>query len=219
MMVTEADAFCLSCGVARNRGTNCDYCGRLYIEAAKAKDKPAQHRSLPAKYTVRKKNNETVISWRWRNRSTWLLIFIALFWIGLALSMDGEKILTDPLSTFPVPLIPILIGLFLLTNAVVKLANRTSIHASRQSLSIRHYPLPWRKNIRYNTNEIQEVIVSSVQRSNENQTWKAPVLQLHTTSGVRHAILSGYKEAQFADFESLRHEIQTALGIDAGQQL
>ncbi len=212
-MVTEADAFCLSCGVARNRGTNCEYCGRLYIEAAKAKNKPAQHRSLPTKYTVKKKNNETIISWRWKSRSTWLLVVIALFWITLSFQLDGGALLTDPLSTFPIPMIPVLVGLFLLSKAVVKLANKTSIHASRQSLSIRHYPIPWRRNIRYRTDEIEQVSVSIVQRSTKERTWKAPVLQLHTTSGVRHAILSGYNEAQFADFETLCHEIQNGLGI------
>lgn len=212
-MVTEADAFCLSCGVARNRGTNCEYCGRLYVEAAKSNAKPKQHRALAPKYQVNRKNNETVISWRWRNRSSWFLIVVALFWMGIALSMGGELFLTDPLATFPVPLLPVLVGFFLFAHAIVKLTNKTSIHASRQSLSIRHYPLPWRKNIRYDKNEISELFITTVERRNEHRTWKAPVLQLTTTSGVRHALLSGYNESQLADFETLRDEIQTALDL------
>ena len=213
-MVTEAEAFCLSCGVARNRGSNCDYCGRMYVDAAKSNAKPKQHRALAPKYSISKKNNETVISWRWKNRSTWFLLVVALFWMGIALSMGGELFLTNPRATFPIPLLPVLVGLFLLAQAIVKLTNKPSIHASRQSLSIRHYPLPWRKNIRYSKSEISQLFVTTVERRDEHRTWKAPVLQLATTSGVRHAILSGYNESQFADFETLKHEIQSALGID-----
>ena len=217
-MVTEAEAFCLSCGVARNRGSNCEYCGRLYVDAARAAKKPVPHRALAAKYNIKKRSNETVISWHWKNRSTWLLVPIALFWIGISLSMDGEKLLTDPLSTFPVPLIPVLIGIWLIVHAIVKLTNKTAIHASRQSLSIRHYPLPWRRNIRYDKSEIQQLFVSTIQRRDDKRTWTAPVLQLITTSGVRHALLSGYDESQTADFETLRDEIQSALGIESQHQ-
>ena len=213
-MVTEAEAFCLSCGVARNRGTNCEYCGRLYVDAAKSDVKPSPHRSLAAKYKVKKNSNETVISWHWKSKSTWILFPIAVFWIGISLTMDGEKFLTDPLSTFPVPLIPVLIGIWLICLAIVKLSNKTAIHASRQSLSIRHYPLPWRRNIRYDKSEIAQLSVSTVQRRDEHRSWTAPVLQLVTTEGVSHALLSGYNESQFPDFETLCHEIQSALGLE-----
>lgn len=215
-MVTEAEAFCLSCGVARNRGSNCEYCGRLYVDVSKADSKPAPHRSLAPKYKVKKSNNKTVISWSWKKRSTWILIPIALFWIGLALTMDGEKLLTDPLSTFPVPLIPVLIGLWLLCFAIVKLSNKTAIQASRQSLNIRHYPLPWRRNIRYKRSEIKQLSVSTVQRRDEHRSWTAPVLELVTSEGIRHALLSGYNEAQFSDFETLCHELKNALGLEQG---
>lgn len=216
-MVTEAEAFCLSCGVARNRGSNCEYCGRLYVSAAKADAKPAQHRSLAPKYKIKKTSNETIISWHWKSRSTWILFPIAVLWIGISFTMDGEKLLTDPLSTFPVPLIPFLIGVWLVCLAIVKLTNKTAIHASRQSLSIRHYPLPWRRNIRYKKSEIEQLTVSTVQRRDEHRTWTAPVLQLVTAEGVSHALLSGYNESQFSDFETLCHEIRHALGLEQRQ--
>lgn len=214
-MVTESEAFCLSCGVARNRGSKCDYCGRLYVSAAKAESKGTPIRSLTSKYKLKKTGNETIISWRWKKKSTWFLIPFALLWMGMALNAgDGSLLFTDPLATFPVPLIPVLIGLALLIKAIVNLANGTSIHASRQSLSIRHYPLPWRRNVRYNRSDIQQVFVSRMQRSHENRTWYAPVLQLVTNSGTRQVILSGHNESQFADFESLRLEILEAMDID-----
>lgn len=213
-MVTEAEAFCLSCGVARNRGDKCDYCGRLYVSAAKANAKAAPLRALTSKYKVKKSKGETIISWRWKSKSTWFMAVIGLVWIGMALSvMDGRLFLTDPLATFPVPMIPVLIGLAILVNAIIKMTNGTSIHASRQSLSIRHYPLPARRNVRYSRNDIEQVFVMRVQRSNKERSWQAPVLQLVTKSGVRQALLSGYSESQFADFESLRLEILDALDI------
>ncbi len=213
-MVSEAEAFCLSCGVARNRGDKCDYCGRLYVSAAKADAKAAPTRALTSKYKIKQSGSETVISWRWKNKSTWMLVVVALVWIGISLSVfDGQNILQDPLSSFPIPMIPALIGIGLLINAIIKLTNGTSIHASRQSLSIRHYPLPARRNVRYSRNDIDQVFVSTVQRSHEGRTWQAPILQLVTKAGVRHALLSGQNESQFADFESLRHKILTALDI------
>jgi hypothetical protein len=214
-MVTEAEAFCLSCGVARNRGSKCDYCGRLYVSAAKAAAGTAPLRSLTSKYKLKKKRGETVISWRWKNKSSWFLIPFSFVWIGMALSIGGgELFFSDPLATFPVPMIPVLIGIALLINAIVKLINGTSIHVSRQSLAIRHYPVPWRRNVRYPASDIQQVFVSRVQRSNNERTWHAPVLQLITHSGTRQALLSGSSEAQFADFESLRYEILEALDIE-----
>ncbi|MEM7257194.1 MAG: hypothetical protein AAF404_07380, partial [Pseudomonadota bacterium] len=157
---------------------------------------------------------ETIISWRWKNKSTWFMVVVALVWIAMALSvLDGQRFLTDPLSTFPVPMIPVLIGLALLGNAIIKLTNGTSIHASRQSLSIRHYPLPGKRNVRYARSEIEQVFVTKVQRANKERTWFAPILQLVTTSGVRQALLSGHNETQFSDFESLRLEILEALDI------
>lgn len=216
-MVTEAEAFCLSCGVARNAGSTCDYCGRLYVSAEKASTaKPKALRALPEKYQIRKNNNETVISWKWaRGKSSWFMIGFSLFWIGMALRMgDVTLFLTDPVETFPVPLIPILIGIFLLCNALIKIANSTSIHASKQSLYIKHYPIPSRRSLRFTRNEIEQIYVSKVRRSNEHRSWDAPILQLATNSGVRHAILSGYNEAQFETFETLRSELLSALDIE-----
>jgi len=40
------------------------------------------------------------------------------------------------------------------------------------------------------------------------------VLQLVTTEGVSHALLSGHNESQFSDFETLCHEIKSALGLE-----
>jgi len=215
-MVTEAEAFCLSCGVARNQGRHCDYCGRMYLDAAKASTaKPAPLRALPVKYKVKKTGEETIISWRWKNRSSWFLFPFSIIWIAMALYATGGMDLSDPISAFPIPLIPVAIGVLLFIKAVITALNHTSIHASKDSLYVRHYPIPSRRSMRYSSNEIEQVFVSRVQRSNDNRTWHAPILQLVTTSGVSQAILSGSSESQFVAFESLRHEILDALGIDA----
>ena len=216
-MVTEAEAFCLSCGVARNHGSTCDYCGRLYISAEKASAaKPKALRALPEKYQIKKNNNETVISWKWaRGKSSWFLTGFSLIWIGMALRMgDARLFLTDPIETFPVPLIPLLIGIFLFCNSLIRIANSTSIHASKQSIYIKHYPIPSRRSLRYARNEIEQIYVSTVRRSNEHRSWEAPILQLATTSGVRHAILSGYNESQFETFETIRSELLSAMDIE-----
>ncbi len=216
-MVTEAEAFCLSCGVARNHGSKCDYCGRLYLDVAKgAKAKPAPLRSLPEKYDIKKTGDEIIISWKWKRRSTWFLIVFALIWIGMALvTMDGATILTDPLAAFPVPILPVLVGLALLCKAVLQMTNGTSIHASKHALYTRHYPIRSRRSIKYSKNDIEQIYVIRVQRSNEHRTWHAPILQIATKSGERRALLSGYNESQFPAFETLRLEILKALDIEA----
>lgn len=208
-MNENARGFCVSCGVARNYGSTCDYCGRLYVESTDAPAATKRHTALSSKYKVTKNQQHNVITWHWKRKSGWILIAFSLVWITLTAPIAIESI-GEPT---PIPIIFPFVGLFLLLKGVMKLVNKTSIYASRQSLYLKHHPIPSSGKFRMATDNIEQVFVSRIQRSSENRTWHAPALQLITKDGQRHELLKGSTEAEFIDFESLRLIILKGLNI------
>ena len=95
----------------------------------------------------------------------------------------------------------------------MKLINKTSIRASKQMLHMKHHPIPWSGHFKIPTSNIEQVFVSRTQRSNKQNRWHAPALQLITGDGQKHQLLRGSNEAEFSDFESLRLIILKALDI------
>lgn len=204
--------FCVSCGVARNYGNTCDYCGRHYVESTDAPQKIKRVAALPAKYTITKQQGGTAITWPWAGKSGWMMIPFALIWIAMTLPIAID-FLKEP-DTVPVSLLPMAVGIILLCNAIMKLINKTSIFASKQSLRMTHHPIPWRGNFQISASNIEQVFVSRTQRSNKETSWHAPALQLITKDGQRHQLLRGRSEAEFSDFESLRLIILKGLNIE-----
>ena len=211
-MNDNARGFCVSCGVSRNHGDTCDYCGRHYIDPIESFGKAKRLTALPSKYTITKANNGSVITWRWASKSGWVLILFAMIWIAITFPVAAE-FLRDPLDTLFLPLIPLAAGVLLLCHAFMKLINKTSVYANRQSLYIKHHPIPWTGKVRFDTSNIEQVFVSRIQRSNKETSWHAPALQLATKDGHRHELLRGSAEVEFTDFESLRLIILKALDI------
>ncbi len=212
-MNENADSgFCVSCGVARNYGGTCDYCGRLYIEPVEASSQVKRLTALPAKYKISKENNGTAITWGWAGRSGWILIPFAMFWIAITYPIAADWF-KEPFDTVPITLLPLVVGVVLFCYALMRLINNTSIYASNQSMLIRHHPIPWRGKLKVDTRDIEQVFVTRIQRSNKETSWHAPALQLITKGGQRHELLRGKAEAEFTDFESLRLIILKALGI------
>ncbi len=204
--------FCISCGVARNYGDTCDYCGRHYVNPTETPQKAKRITALPSKYKITRKSDGTAITWRWAAKSGWVLIMFSMVWLAITYQIAAD-FLKEPGSALPLPLLPMAVGFILLGHAIMKLINRTSINASKQSLYMKHHPIPWRGSFKIPTSNIEQVFVSRTQRSNEKTTWHAPALQLITKDGQRHQLLRGRSEAEFSDFESLRLIILKALNI------
>jgi len=201
--------FCISCGVHRNYGDTCDYCGRLYSDAPESEPRV---NALASKYKISKNQYGSVITWKWGNRSAWIPLLFSFVWLAVSVPMFPE-IINDPLAAIPAPMVLPIVGFSLAFYAIVRLINKTSIHVSDQSLFIKHHPIPWRSSFKISAANVEQVFVSRTQRSNEDRSWHAPTLQLVTINGQRHQLLKGNREEEFADYESLRHIILNALGI------
>ncbi len=202
--------FCVSCGVARNYGDTCDYCGRHYVESTDAPHKRVT--ALPTRYKITRQQDNTAITWRWAGKSGWMMIPFALIWITMTLPIAAD-FLQQPAGNLPIALLPMAVGFILLGHTIMKMINKTTIFAGKQSLYMKHHPIPWRGNFKIPTDNIEQVFVSRTQRSNKETSWHAPALQLITKDGQRHQLLRGRSEAEFSDFESLRLIVLKALGI------
>ncbi len=214
-MNQSSKSFCASCGVARTPGNTCDYCGRYYVEPIAGAANVARITALPSHYKITKNKKGSVITWRWAKNSAWMLIPFALVWLAMAFPIAIDYF-AEP-GSLPVQLLPMAVGVGLLCHAIMKLINKTSIFASRQSLYIKHHPIPWSGKFRIATDNIEQVFVSRIQRSNKESSWHAPALQLISKDGQRHELLRGKREAEFSDFESLRLVILKALNIEPQQ--
>lgn len=212
-------AECSSCGSSRNRGEQCDYCGKVYIDVIKQQSKGKTFlKSLSSKYQVDRKDGALNISWRWGGmRSLTLLIFFAI-WNSLIFSadfgFDGDVDFWSHLWTlFPIPAIHMLVGILGPFYVLTQVINRTTITATSQRLTVKHHPIPWGKKHSFPVNDIEQLFVSKTHRSSKKKSWEVPELQLITKTGARHRLLKGSKGVEFSDYEALRQQLSNTLGI------
>lgn len=212
-------ATCASCGVARNKGDQCDYCGTVYADAIKPNKTKSFLGSLSSKYQVSRRGSELRISWRWSGWSTLIMIPFFIFWNSMvfplgSLFSGGSSFFSDPLSYFPVPGVHILVGILGPIYILIRLINRTTIVANKRHLIVKNHPIPWGKKHRFRAGDIQQLFVSKTQKSKKKTTWNVPELQLVTKNGMRHCLLTGNEEVEFADYETLRQQLSNALNIE-----
>lgn len=211
-------ARCASCGVSRNRGDRCEYCGALYLDAVNAKPSSDKLRSLDKKYRIKQQGSRVEITWIWRDAGVWFLVPFFLFWNSIAFSfLSVSEVLSDPLSAFPIPAVHLVIGVLGVGYTAVCLLNSTTITAKNNYLSLRHHPIPWPGNIKFTAGEVEHIFVSKGRRSSKKRSSDVPILQLVTVSGRRYELLKGKTEVEFADYESLRLHLLKALNLKPTQ--
>ncbi|MFK7857292.1 MAG: hypothetical protein AB8B64_00635 [Granulosicoccus sp.] len=193
---------CSACGVGKNKGDYCNYCGTLYPEALKADQaqSTAPVSSLASKYQVERTQDSLSIWWNWRSLPLLAFLAFSVFWMYIATSSGS--------------IWPTLVGVVMIVYIVIQFVNRTTINVTNNGLSIHHRPIPCRKGFKFHVGNIQQIYVSKEQKRSKNRIWHAPALQLVTSDGKRHAILKGQSETEFADFEALRRKILSELGIE-----
>jgi len=212
--VQSVNTNCVSCGGSRDKGDRCAYCGALYPAAIASQAPKKKLISLGSKYRVKRFGSALEISWRWWNATHLFMIPFSIFWNSIAWQFgDLQDLITDPISMFPIPLIHMVIGIIIPAYVVISFVNKTTIRANRQTLSIKHFPLPVRRAHTFDAHSIEQIFVSKGQRSSDKRTWNIPILQLVTTDGGRHELMKGSSEVEFSDYETLRLKMLDALGI------
>jgi len=109
--------------------------------------------ALPPRFQVEEDGATTRIAWRWFNPLThlFLLFFCVawdgflLFWYGIAFTVGEEA---GPASLIMVlfPIAHVAVGVGLTYYTLAGFINRTRVEVSRNHLTIRHGPLPWKGN-------------------------------------------------------------------------
>ena len=206
---------CTSCGVHRNRGDRCEYCGAIYPDMVVKGAPERKLRSLDGKYRVNQLRDRTEIVWDWKSRKMLFLIPFFIFWNMAVFSFVSlSEFLANPLSIFPIPGVHMAVGIFGAFYVLALFLNKTTISAGKRHLEIAHHPIPWPGGHRIATDEIEQIFVSRERRSSKNHSWDVPALQLLTNDGRREVLMKGNTELDFGDYETLRRHLLKAMDIE-----
>lgn len=97
---------------------------------------------MSKKIDITHEGTELVLSWKWFGKTTWLLLFMSIFWnvimfFVFAFMREGEGFSRWFLS------LHIIAGAGLAYVTIAQMFNRTVIRVSHSFLSVRHSPIPW----------------------------------------------------------------------------
>lgn len=215
----EVPERCASCGVFRNAGDRCDYCGAIYTDGFHIGQNNIQNSALNDKYKIKQDGREIEITWRWRKPIHWALFAGSLFWCFITISAIFSILTFEShprrLEVLSFPLVHLFIGILASSFAAVYFFNKTTIKANFQQLCLAHHPISWRGGgAKFDASEVADILVESKRQSYKKQSWEVPVLHVVTTSGVRHTLLKGQSEEEFRDYEALRRYLLMALDLE-----
>jgi hypothetical protein len=214
----KVPARCASCGVFRNAGDRCDYCGAIYTDGFHITLHENYGSSLNDKYKIQQDGREIEITWRWRKPIHWALLAFSLFWCFITISAIFSILTFEdhlrPLEVLPLPLIHLFVGTIGASFAAIYFFNKTTIKANSQYMSLAHHPISWRGGAKFDASDVADILVESNRRSRKRHSWEVPVLHVVTTSGLRRALLEGQSEEEFRDYEALRRYLLTALDLE-----
>lgn len=112
-------------------------------------------------FQIERMGGELRLSWRWKSRSAWALLFMSIFWnaiVGvfiLGMLLDGGE---NIWFFLPISL-HFFVGLFLAYYTVASFFNTTVITAGHYRLKASHGPVPWWGNRDYAVREIDQLFV------------------------------------------------------------
>lgn len=209
---------CASCGVSRNAGDRCDYCGAIYTDGFHIGLHDTYGSSLNEKYKIKQDGRDIEITWRWRKPIHWALFAFSLFWCFITITAIFSILTFEdhlrPFEVLPIPLTHLFIGILGASFAAVYFFNNTTIKANFQSMCLAHHPISWRGGVKFDASDVADIVVERKRRSRKKHNWDVPVLHVVTTSGLRHALLEGQSEEEFRDYEALRRYLLVALDLE-----
>jgi len=203
---------CAACGVRRNQGERCDYCGVLYLDTIEMVSSAHRVGTLHSKYLLKQNGDDVEITWKWKNPIILILLPGSLIFTFVGFSLfDLGKFLSNPLSVFPIPAFHIIIGILFSIYIFPYLVNSTRIVANTSLLTIRHYPIPARRNKKFDAVDIKQIYVSKNIYTRKGRRRAVPVLELVLVNGSRHELVKGYTDNDFTDYQTLRQHLLKAL--------
>lgn len=170
------------------------------------------------KYEIKQDGRDIEITWRWRKPIHWALFGFALFWcfitVSAILSILAVEDRSRAFEILPLPLLHLSLGIVGACYAAVYFFNKTTIKASFQSLCLADHPLSWGERSKFDASDVADILVESKRKWRKKYSWEVPVLNVVTTSGLRHALMQGQSEKEFRDYEAVRQYLLMALNLE-----
>lgn len=151
----------------------------------------------------------------WHGLQTYALLLFALIFNGLWIGngfveiLFSERDLLTKLSSLIFPLI----GLGVLYFTIATWLNKTQIYVSKNSIEVKHKPVPWFGNKRIKADNIEQFFVEEKLKgsSNGNRRYSYSVLGL-TSENVQVKLISGLEFQDQARY--IEKTIEDYLGIE-----
>lgn len=214
---TDTTSRCASCGVPRNFGTTCKYCGTVYPDAASKLHPDQDLPDLHEKYTVTKDGGGVSISVPIRKTVDVVIVaFIGIFaFLIIVLFFAFSGPIGPSGSPAQFTIIPLvfksIVGGGTTLFAVLCWFNRVTIQANSRYLTLRHHPIPLQLSMKIRTEDMTDLSVVARRKTHNDQTWNVPVLRVSTVTGNSQDVMVGRSEADFGDFDVLKHHLSKAL--------
>lgn len=171
--------------------------------------------ALPSKFKVEEDGLTTRLSWRWFNPATHL--FLAFFciawdsflvmWYGIAFTAEDA-----PLIMIIFPIAHVAVGVGLTYSTLTGFVNRTRVEVSRNQLTIRHGPLPWRGNMDLPGRQLTQLYGEEVTRTSKGNTSYTYDLLALDREGKKVKLLSGLTDKDQVLY--LEQTLERRLGIE-----
>lgn len=202
----------------------CSFCGSTIVippeyqqleERSSADVEDDELRPTPdlTKFEIDKFGDELTVSWSWRS---WILAFLipfALFWnaivIGMGVGMFASGSILMMIGYFFIPHVWVGIGLAYVILAL--LFNRTTIYVNRDSLSVRHGPLPWKTPKPISVQDLQQLYVKQKISHGKNGSSASYTLEAMLKDGRSQTLISQNQDENTPI--ALERMIEVHLGI------
>ncbi|KFE66693.1 hypothetical protein [Hyalangium minutum] len=202
----------------------CHSCNAVYdLSGRKARGltvtSPEKHKlvrakaPLPKRFRVEDSDGMTRIRWRWFTPSHLFMLVFCIFWNGFLVVWYGISFTVGaPLIMKLFPLLHVAVGLGLSYSTLTGLVNRTVIEVSRNQLTIRHGPLPWRGNRSEPGRQFTQLYGEEIFRTNKGHTTFTYDLIALDREGRKVKLLSGLTEKDQVLY--LEQTLERRLGIE-----
>ncbi len=171
--------------------------------------------ALPKGFEVNYFDEYMQITRVWHGVKTYFILLFALVFNGVWINNGFVEILLSDRELLPKLFFSIFIvlGLSLLYFTVATWLNKTQIYVSKNSLEIKHQPVPWLGNKKIKADNIEQLFVEEKYRgsSNNNPRYTYNVLGL-TSEGTQFKLIGGFESRYHARF--IEKTIEDYLGIE-----
>lgn len=149
---------------------------------------------------------------RWKNVAAYALIFFSLIWNGFMYGWMYLAISKGAWTMAAFGTIHVAVGIFLIYFTIATFLNKTDIRIDAYNLAVKHYPLPWRGQLKIPVEDIQQVYCKEkITKNNNNSTSVTYELHCIDRSNRSKKLISGLNDSSQARF--FETEIEKILGI------